>query len=91
MRPRSTFTVPNPPDDLSYADALADPTRLPLKTRAAAAHAALESGTIDGWQALAFTLYGVAALSAEDEPLPHERLDENGDWIICDEWSEIDA
>jgi len=76
------FVIPEPPEELSYVDALADPMQLPLKTRAAAAHHLMDEGTIDGWQALAFIVYGVATIIETEGPLPTEDVDENGDWII---------
>lgn len=60
---------PDPPDDLSYARAVGDPTLIPFETRKRAAMAMLSEGLIDGWQALSFTLYGLIAADADDEDL----------------------
>jgi len=82
----STFTVPGPPEDLSYEAALENPMLVPLKTRIAAAHQMMEAGAIDGWQALAFVIYGVATIIEDDDELPIESVDQNGDWIIGDDF-----
>lgn len=57
-RAAGTFAIPAPPEELSYEQALDDPLRLPLETRMKAAHALLDRGEIDGWNALAFAVYG---------------------------------
>lgn len=80
-RTPGSFRVPPPPAELSYREALRDPMLLPLETRAAAAHALLDAGEIDGWDALALTIFGCACY---DDELPPEELDEHGDWIIAD-------
>lgn len=65
--PHQDRSVPGPPEGLSYAEALSDPTLLPFATRQRAARAMLEAGEIDGWQALAFTIYGVVAIAVDDD------------------------
>lgn len=65
--PHQERSVPDPPEGLSYAEALRDPTLLPFATRQRAARAMLEAGEIDGWQALAFTIYGIVAVAMDDD------------------------
>jgi hypothetical protein len=56
--PRLTTADPRIPEGLTYEQALEHPLSLPLAVRMAAAHQLLDEGMIDGWNALAWVVWG---------------------------------
>jgi len=59
-------TTPRVPIECSYEEAIDDPMRLPLEHRHVAALEALAAGDLTGWEALAFTVWGIATLDEDD-------------------------
>lgn len=58
---------PTTPLDCSYEEAIDDPMLIPIEHRHFAALQALAAGQLTGWQALGFTVWGVANVVDDDD------------------------